>query len=112
MCKAPPPTSHNFFKCCARLAHVLYLPVVLAIARLAICNNDGTLSVDPEVSCINPFLVVLVVFGAGVVSVSTLHLVRNATKVRGDVVQLYDKRSGNDLCSVPSSIGESLGVRE
>lgn len=46
------------------------------------------------------------------VSVSTLHLVRNATKVRGDVVQLYDKRSGNDLCSVPSSIGESLGVRE
>lgn len=68
--------------------------MVLAIARLAICDSDGTLSVDPEVSCTDPFLIPLVLFGAGAVSVSTLHLAGNAAKVRGDIVSTMVEEAG------------------
>lgn len=83
--KGPPPgakvvtTLISFERGLLLAAHLLYLPVVLAIVRLVICDGDGTLSVDPTTSCRSPILVLPAMLGSVVIVVFTIDLKRHTT---------------------------------
>ncbi|CAM9931876.1 unnamed protein product, partial [Hapterophycus canaliculatus] len=83
--KGPPPgakvvtTLISFERGLLLAGHLLYLPVVLAVVRLLICDGDGTLSVDPTTSCRSAVLVLPAMLGSGVVVLFTIDLKRHTT---------------------------------
>lgn len=73
-------------------AHLIYLPVVLAVSRLLICDSDdGTLSVDPSMSCRSAFLVLPAMFGCAVVVLFTIDLAKHTTDAAHAVMTYRDK---------------------
>ena len=61
-------------------AHLLYLPVVLAIVRLLVCDSDGTLSVDPTTNCFSASFALPTFLGCGVAVLFTLGLTGHTTE--------------------------------
>lgn len=61
-------------------AHLLYLPVVLAVVRLLVCDSNGTLSVDPTTDCFSPSFALPTFLACGVAVLFTLGLTRHTTK--------------------------------
>lgn len=76
-------------------AHLLYLPVLLAVARLLICDADGTLSVDPDVTCRSAFVILPAMFGCGVVVIFTLDL-RKHTMSAAHAITTYQYNSDHE----------------
>lgn len=72
-------------------AHIIYLPVVLAVCRLLICDSDGTLSVDPSMSCRSAFLVLPAMFSCVVVVLFTIDLAKRTTDAAHAVTTYRDK---------------------
>lgn len=68
-------TSLTFERMILLAAHLLYLPVVLAVIRLVLCDDiDGTLSVDPRTSCHSVSLICSALFGITIVISFTMYL--------------------------------------
>lgn len=63
-----------------RGSHVFHLPIILGIARLFICDDDGTLSVDPNMSCTDPILFVVSSFAVTVGALFMLYLGHETTR--------------------------------
>ena len=61
-------------------AHLLYLPVVLAVVRLVLCDSNGTLSVDPTTNCFSASFALPTMLACGVAALFTLGLTRHTTK--------------------------------
>lgn len=77
-------------------AHLLYLPVVLAVIRLVLCDGiDGTLSVDPGTSCHSVSLILSAVFGITVVISFTVYLHHHTARTVKAVV-LYKHPSDHE----------------
>ncbi|CAM9395880.1 unnamed protein product [Ectocarpus sp. 12 AP-2014] len=76
-------------------AHLLYLPVLLAVIRLLLCDGDGTLSVDPTISCRSVSLVLPAMLGCGVIIAFTLDLKRHTTDA-GHAVTTYSGKSDHE----------------
>lgn len=72
-------------------AHLFYLPVVLAVVRLVLCDDDGTLSVDPSVSCRSAALVLPTMGGIVVVVLFTLGLKKHTTAAVHAVTTYRDR---------------------
>lgn len=64
----------DFARVILTAGYLLYLPVLLGISRLLVCDDDNTLRVDPGVSCANGILQTVSVFAVGVAVLSTLCL--------------------------------------
>lgn len=77
------------------LAHLLYLPVVLAVVRLLNCDSDGTLSADPNTKCRSASLVLPAMLGIVVVAVFTLDLKRHTTEA-AHAVTTYGGKSDHE----------------
>ncbi|CAN0532864.1 unnamed protein product, partial [Ectocarpus sp. 8 AP-2014] len=76
-------------------AHLLYLPVLLAVIRLLLCDGDGTLSVDPTISCRSASLVLPAMLGCGVIIAFTLDLKRHTTDA-AHAVTTYSGKSDHE----------------
>lgn len=76
-------------------AHLLYLPVVLAVVRLLNCDSDGTLSADPNTKCRSASLVLSAMLGITVVVVFTLDLKRH-TNNAAHAVTAYGGKSDHE----------------
>lgn len=76
-------------------AHLLYLPVVLAVVRLLLCESDNTLSIDPTTSCHSGFLILPAMLGCGVVVLFTLDLKKHATDA-AHAVTTYRHKSDHE----------------
>ena len=72
-------------------ANLLYLPVVLAVVRLVLCDDDRTLSVDPSTSCRSSSLILAAAFGIAVVISFTAVLDKYTTRT-ANVVLTYGHR--------------------
>ncbi|CAN0476927.1 unnamed protein product, partial [Ectocarpus sp. 12 AP-2014] len=76
-------------------AHLLYLPVLLAVIRLLLCDGDGTLSVDPTISCRSASLMLPAILGCGVIIAFTLDLKRHTTDA-AHAVTTYSGKSDHE----------------
>lgn len=99
--KPPPPGAKvvtiliAFERVLLLAAHLLYLPVVLAVIRLLLCDGDGTLSADPTTSCRSAFLVLPALLGCIVVVLFTLDLKRHTTNA-AHAVTTYGGKSDHE----------------
>lgn len=99
--KPPPPSAKvvssliAFERALLLAAHLLYLPVVLAVIRLLLCDSDGTLSADPTTSCRSATLVLPAMLGCIVVVVFTLDLKRHTTSA-AHAVTTYGGKSDHE----------------
>lgn len=100
--KMPPPpgakvysTLIAFERFLLLAGHLLYLPVVLAVVRLLLCDDDGTLSADPTTSCRSAVLVLPAILGCTVVVLFTLDLKRHTTDA-AHAVTTYDGKSDHE----------------
>eukprot|EP00752_Nemacystus_decipiens_P006839 g6141.t1 len=99
--KPPPPSAKvvttliAFERALLLAAHLLYLPVVLAVIRLLLCDGDGTLSADPTTSCRSATLVLPAMLGITVVVLYTLDLKRHTTNA-AHAVTTYGGKSDHE----------------
>lgn len=99
--KAAPPgatvvsTLITFERALLLSAHLLYLPVVLAVVRLLNCDSDGTLSADPNIKCRSASLVLPAMLGIVVVAIFTLDLKRH-TADAAHAVATYGGKSDHE----------------
>lgn len=98
----PPPPSAKvvtaliaFERALLLTAHLLYLPVVLAVFRLLLCDGDGTLSADPTTSCRSATLVLPAMLGCIVVVLFTVDLKRHTTNA-AHAVTTYGGKSDHE----------------
>lgn len=98
----PPPPSRKvvtsliaFERVLLLTAHLLYLPVVLAVVRLLLCDGDGTLSADPTTVCRSATLVLPAILGIVVVVLFTLDLKRHTTNA-AHAVTTYGGKSDHE----------------
>lgn len=60
--------------------YLLYLPVMLGVSRLLVCDDHNSLRVDPGVSCSNGILQTVSVFAIGVAVLYTLCLIHKLSE--------------------------------
>ena len=99
--KPPPPSAKlittliAFERALLLAAHLLYLPVVLAVSRLLLCDSDGTLSADPTTTCRSATLVLPAMLGIAVMVLFTLDLKRHTTNA-AHAVTTYGGKSDHE----------------
>lgn len=91
-------------------AHLVYLPVVLAMIRLVLCDDiDGTLSIDPGTSCHSVSLILQAVFGITVAISFTMYL-HERTARAVNAVTIYKHRSDHERFLQQVEIEYALGL--